>query len=125
MCFILILLKHFCISKFFFFIIVGYNPINGESYSTKDGLNSKVEEAETMENEKESDETVKTPEEENGEQGENGNEKPEENGDAQTPTDTTENGNSQASVDKPTNGHANGTNGHTNGTNGHSADKVR
>jgi len=95
---------------------VGYNPINGESYSTKDGLNSKVEEAETTENEKESDETVKTPEEENVEQVENGNEKPGEKGHGQTPTNTTENGNSQASVDKP-------TNGHTNGTNGHSADK--
>jgi len=111
-------IKTFFISNFFFFIVVGYNPINGESYSTKDGLNSKVEEAETTENDKESDETVKTPEEENVEQVENGNEKPEENGHGQTPTNTTENGNSQASVDKP-------TNGHTNGTNGHSADKVR
>jgi len=82
---------------------VGYNPINGESYSTKDGLNSKVEEVETTENEKESVETVKTTPEE-------------ENGDAQTPTDPTENGNSQTMVDKP-------TNGHTNGANGHSADK--
>jgi len=99
---------------------VGYNPINGESYSTKDGLNSKVEQAETMENEKESNDTVKTPEEENGEKTENGNNKPEENGnekpnengDIKTPTNTTENGNSQAPVDKPTNGHMNGTNGH-------------
>jgi len=100
---------------------VGYNPINGESYSTKDGLNSKVEQAEIMENEKESNDTVKTPEEENGEKTENGNNKPEENvnekpnekGDVQAPTDTTENGNSQAPVDKPTNGHTNGTNGHS------------
>jgi TolA-binding protein len=92
---------------------VGYNPINGESYSTKDGLNSKVEQVETTENEKESDGVVKTPEEENVEQVENGNEKPAENGNAQTPTDTTENGTSPAPVDKPTNGHANGTNGHS------------
>jgi len=91
---------------------VGYNPINGESYATKDGLNSKVEQPETPENEKESDDTVKTPKEENGEQGEHCNDKPEENGNAQVPTDTTENGNSEASVDKPTNGHSNGTNGH-------------
>ncbi len=97
---------------------MGYNPINGESYSTKDGLNSKVEQVEIMENEKESDTTAKTPEEENVEQGENGHDKSNENGDAQTPTDTTDNGNSQPSVDKP-------TNGHTNGTNGHSTAKVR
>lgn len=83
---------------------VGYNPINGESYSTKDGLNSKVEQVETTENEKESNETVKTPSEENGEQVKNGNGHSHENEDVRAPTNTTENGNSHASVDKPTNG---------------------
>lgn len=89
---------------------MGYNPINGESYSTKDGLNSKVEQVETTENEKESNETVKTPGEENGEQVKNGNGHSHENEDVQAPTNTTENGNSHASVDKPTNGHTNGNN---------------
>jgi hypothetical protein len=92
------------ILNFWVFIIVGYNPINGESYSTKDGLNSKVEQAEPTENEKESVEAVKTPEEENAEQSENG--------DVQAPADATANGNDQAPVDKPTNGHKNETNGH-------------
>jgi hypothetical protein len=113
---------------------VGYNPINGEAYSTKDGLNSKVEQTEMVENETESDDAVKTPGEENGAQGENGHHKSDENtvenGDAQksagttengngeTHANNTENGNSHESVDKP-------TNGHTNGTNGHSTAKVR
>jgi hypothetical protein len=93
---------------------VGYNPINGESYSTKDGLNSKVEQTEVVENETEPDDTVKMPEEENGEQSANGHhektdEQPTENGNNEKPT----NGNSHESVDKPTNGHANGTNGHS------------
>ena len=56
---------------------MGYNPINGESYATKDGLNSKVEVPETTDNNK-------SVEEENGEH-------PVENGHAQeTPA---ENGN--------------------------------
>ncbi|CAF1024418.1 unnamed protein product [Rotaria sp. Silwood1] len=80
---------------------MGYNPINGEPYSIKDGLNSKVEQTGTTENEKESDDTSKIPEENNGEQVENGN------------TDVTENGNTEGSNDKQTNGHSNGTNGHT------------
>lgn len=101
---------------FVWFILVGYNPINGESYATKDGLNSKVEEVETTENEKESDETVQPPE--NVEQVENSHEKEATNGNVQEPTDHAENGNAQASADKP-------TNGHTNGTNGHSTAKVR
>jgi hypothetical protein len=95
---------------------VGYNPINGESYATKDGLNSKVEEVETTENEKESDETVQPPE--NVEQVENSHEKEATNGNVQEPIDHAENGNAQASAGKP-------TNGHTNGTNGHSTAKVR
>jgi hypothetical protein len=99
---------------------VGYNPINGESYATKDGLNSKVEEVEITENEKESNDMVKTPEEEeNGEQVENNHEKEGTNGVVQEPAEPVESGNGQASADKPTN------NGHTNGTNGHSAAKVR
>lgn len=88
---------------------MGYNPINGESYATKDGLNSKVE------NEKGSDETAKTPEEENGAQVEGDQPKEETNGDVQVPADTAENGNSETPVDKPINGHANG----------HSTAKVR
>ena len=109
--------------KFFFnLILVGYNPINGESYATKDGLNSKVEEVETPEIVKESEEVVKAPEEENGEQVENNHAKEGANGDVQEPAEPVENGNSHAHVDKPTNGHANG---HTNGANGHSAGKVR
>jgi len=82
---------------------VGYNPINGESYSTKDGLNSKVE---TTEVKKESEQIVKTAEEANGEQVENGKEKEETNGNVQPPT---ENGETQEpAAEKPSNGHSNG-----------------
>ncbi|CAF3950096.1 unnamed protein product, partial [Rotaria magnacalcarata] len=92
---------------------MGYNPINGESYSTKDGLNSKVEPIETV---KESDETSKPVEEEqDGQQAENATTEPS--------TNSTQNGNAEPASEKQTNGHANGTNGHTNGhtngTNGH------
>ncbi|CAM4763584.1 unnamed protein product [Rotaria magnacalcarata] len=92
---------------------LGYNPINGESYSTKDGLNSKVEPIETV---KESDETSKPVEEEqDGQQAENATTEPS--------TNSTQNGNAEPASEKQTNGHANGTNGHTNGhtngTNGH------
>jgi hypothetical protein len=100
---------------------VGYNPINGESYATKDGLNSKVE---TTENEKVSNEVVKTSDEENVEQVKNGHEKDETNGDVHVPTDTTANGNSETPVDKPTNGHANGTNGHSTAKNLHTGVRI-
>jgi len=103
---------------------VGYNPINGESYSTKDGLNSKAEQPEIVENEKEFDDTVKTPEEENGAHTENGHDKSDENGDAQAPANTAENGNAQEPVDKPTNGHTNGTNGHSTAKNPHTNVRV-
>lgn len=82
---------------------MGYNPINGESYATKDGLNSKVE---TIENEKESDETNKTFEEDNAVPVDNEQKKEESNGDVHTPTETTENGKSDTPVEKPTNGHS-------------------
>ncbi|CAF4386410.1 unnamed protein product [Rotaria socialis] len=88
---------------------MGYNPINGESYSTKDGLNSKVEPIETV---KESDETSKPVEEEqDGKQAENATTEPS--------TNSTQNGNTEPASEKQTNGQTNGTNGHTNGTNGH------
>ncbi len=95
---------------------MGYNPINGESYSTKDGLNSKIEQLEIKDNETESNDTVKIPDEEE-QQGENGTDnKPNgsttENGNSPAHTDAVENGNSQAPVDKPS-------------TNGHSIAKVR
>jgi hypothetical protein len=68
---------------------VGYNPINGESYATKDGLNSKVE---TSDNDKPA-------EEENGEKKtENGHQPSSENGHAQEPAP--ENGNGHASVNE-------------------------
>jgi hypothetical protein len=82
---------------------VGYNPINGESYATKDGLNSKVE---TIENEKESDETNKTCEEDNAVQVDNEQKKEESNGDVHTSTELSENGKSDTPVEKPTNGHS-------------------
>lgn len=91
---------------------MGYNPINGESYATKDGLNSKVE---PIESEKESDETNKTSEEDHVVQVDNEQKKEETNGDAvHPPSETVENGKSETSVEKPTNGH----------TNGHSTAKV-
>ncbi|UJR27332.1 hypothetical protein I4U23_008625 [Adineta vaga] len=106
---------------------VGYNPINGESYSTKDGLNSKLEQLEIQDNEKESDDTVKTlkqaDEEENGHK-EESDKNSTNNGHIQESVETIENGNTQASVDKPTNGHANGTNGHSNGKNTHTSVRV-
>ena len=82
---------------------MGYNPINGESYATKNGLNSKVE---TIENEKESDETKKTFEEDHAVQVDNEQKKEESNGDVHTSTETTENGKSDTPVEKPTNGHS-------------------
>ena len=94
---------------------MGYNPINGESYATKDGLNSKVEEVQTTENGKESNEVVQSPKEEkNGEQLENDHSKEGANGHAQQPTEPGENGNAHVPAEKP-----------TNGANGHSAAKVR
>jgi hypothetical protein len=52
----------------FFLFLVGYNPINGESYAPKDGLNPKnQQESETA------DSSVKTTEEEKGQHSENGN----------------------------------------------------
>ncbi|CAF2352835.1 unnamed protein product [Rotaria sp. Silwood2] len=115
---------------------MGYNPINGEPYSTKDGLNSKVEQTGTTENEKESDNTSKTSEEQNGEQVENGKHKSDENGHADVSNNGTENGNAtengnvaengnaEASSDKQTNGHSNGINGHTTTKNSHTSVRV-
>lgn len=78
---------------------MGYNPISGESYSTKDGLNAKLEQLDIKDNGKQSDDTVKTPEQED-----------------KSDDNSTTNGNDQeqATVDKPANGHSNGTNGHSN-----------
>jgi hypothetical protein len=101
---------------------VGYNPINGEPYSTKDGLSSKVEQTRTTENEKESDDTIKTTEEENGK--DKPDENATENGNTEVSTNTTENGNAEPSMDKPTNGHSNGTNGHTTTKNAHTSVRV-
>ena len=75
-------------------------------------MSSKLEQLEINE---QADETVKTPQEEA-----NGNEeKPDgnstNNGDTHAPADAADNDSTQAQVDKPTNGHSNGTNGHTNG----------
>ncbi|CAF0850894.1 unnamed protein product [Rotaria sordida] len=93
---------------------MGYNPINGEPYSTKDGLSSKVEQTGMMENEKDSNDTSKTPEAENGEQVENGKDKSNENGHTdESTTNATENGNAETSNDKPTNGHSTAKNPHT------------
>jgi len=100
---------------------VGYNPINGEPYSTKDGLNSKIEQLEITENEKESEDAIKIPEEENEEQDKNVDEKSNENGKDQAPENTTENGNSHAPVDEPSNGHSNG---HSTAKNGHTSVRV-
>ena len=80
---------------------MGYNPISGESYSTKDGLNAKLEQMDIKDNGKQSDDTVKTPEQEQ-------EEKLDDN------STTNGNGQEQAAVDKPTNGQPNDTNGHSN-----------
>jgi len=78
---------------------VGYNPINGEAYSTKDGLNPKnqqQQQPEIVEENKESDSTVKPIEKENGQHSENGN--------GQLATEN---------VEKAANGHDKATNGNS------------
>lgn len=64
---------------------MGYNPINGESYATKDGLNSKVE---TPDNGKPAEE-------------ENGHEPSSQNGHAQEPVAENGNGHASANGDEP------------------------
>jgi len=67
---------------------MGYNPINGESYSTKDNVNSK--------NDKKPESTVKKPEEENGNAQAAPANSAENNNVQVTPANTTENGNTPA-----------------------------
>ncbi len=70
---------------------MGYNPINGESYTIKDNVNSK-----NIENEKQPDSTVKPAEEENSNVQAAAPINTTENVNAQvTPGNTTENGNIQ------------------------------
>jgi hypothetical protein len=81
---------------------VGYNPINGEPYATKDGLNSKVDTSDMLEN------GAKPLEEEEEEQINKSDEQISDNGHAQ---ETASNGHGHASFDKPANGHDEITNG--------------
>jgi len=77
---------------------VGYNPINGESYSTKDNVNSK-----TTENNKQPESTVQTTEEQNGNAQVASTNSAENDNVQVTSVNTTENGNTQAA---PTSGNA-------------------
>jgi hypothetical protein len=135
------LVVYFCyrICSFLFLFIdvllitVGYNPINGESYALKDDVNSK-----TNENDKQTDSTVKKPEEENGNgqatstnTAETGNDqKAAENGNGQAAaTKTSENNTAQKPVEKADE-HTNGNNAQKSvkpedNTKGDNAQKVR
>lgn len=77
---------------------VGYNPINGEAYSTKEDVSAKIETLEI------SDDAEKPTEETNEEAEKNGQKSPAENGD--TPATVVE-------QPQPTNGHAAGKPSHT------------
>ena len=72
---------------------MGYNPINGEAYATKEDVSAKIETLEI------SDDTEKPTEETNEEAKNNGQKSPSENGDA--PATVVE-------QPQPTNGHAAG-----------------
>ena len=76
----------------FFFVTVGYNPINGEAYSVKGNGN-----------EKQPDSTVKAVEEENG-HGQVAPTENAENGNSKKPAENIENGNSKKPADNLDNG---------------------